>query len=73
VRKEYKRKDCTHVLSCKHCMGRNCCEYRMDCIPLKEMNGGRVKILVFGDRYWKGNREKKYIRYVGSWRVKKRD
>jgi len=69
--KEYKRKDCTHVLSCTHCIGRNYLTYTMDCIPLKEMNNGRIKIVVFGDRYWKGNLEKNRIRYVESWRVKK--
>lgn len=30
----------------------------MDCIPLKEMPDGRLKVLVFGDRYWKGHDDK---------------
>jgi len=61
--KEYRRKDCTHILSCRHCIGHNCFEYTMPCIPLK-------KILVFGDRYWDYNLEQKRIRYVESRRVK---
>jgi len=71
-KEHWKRTDCTHILSCRHCLGHNCLEYTMPCIPLKEMDGGRIKILVFGDRYWNYNLEQKRVRYVESWRVKKR-
>lgn len=63
------RKDCTHRLSCRHAVGRNGKNYYMDCIPLKEMPDGRLKVLVFGDRYWKGHDDKKKVRYVESYRV----
>jgi len=45
----------------------------MDCIVLKEMPGWRLKILVFGDRYWRHNKNRKRIRYVGKWRVIKKE
>ena len=63
------KKDCTHKLSCSHAIGTHRMNYTMDCIPLKEMPDGRLKVLVFGDRYWKGNDDKKKIRYVKSHRV----
>ncbi len=62
-------KDCTHKLKCRHAIGLHGMNYTMDCIPLKEMPDGRLKVLVFGERYWKGHDEKKRIRYVDSHRV----
>ena len=41
----------------------------MDCIPLKTMEDGRIKLLVFGRRYWKGHDDEKRIRYVSADRV----
>lgn len=64
-----KRKDCMYKLSCRHAIGTHGKNYTMDCIPLKEMPDGRLKILVFGNRYWKGHDNKKQIRYVKSYRV----
>ena len=63
------RKDCTQKLSCRHSIGTHGMNYNMDCIPLKKMPDGRLKILVFGERYWKGHDNKKRIRYVNSFRV----
>ena len=64
------RKDCMYNLSCRHATGTRGMNYTMDCIPLKEMSDGRLKVLVFCDRYWKGHDEKKRIRYVASHRVR---
>ena len=66
----YERKDATHKLSCSHNISRNCYDYFMDCIVLGKTKSGKLKILVFGDRYWKGHDDKKQIRYVDSYRVK---
>lgn len=68
------RKDATHRLSCRHAIGRHSYDYEMDCIVLKSMGNGKLKILVFGERYWKGGDDIKKIRYVDIFRVgKKRD
>jgi len=64
------KKDSTHKLSCRQGLCRSGIDYWMDCIILKEMSGNRLKILVFGDRYWKGHDGKKQIRYVDKFRVK---
>jgi len=63
-------KDATHKLSCRHAIGLNELDYYMDCIILKEMPNNRLKILVFGERYWKYHDDKKQIRYVDKFRVK---
>lgn len=65
--KEFVRSDATHLLSCRHCLGKNITNYEMRCIPLKAMPDGRLKILVFGDLFWGG--ENKKIRYVSANRV----
>lgn len=65
------RKDTTHRLSCSHAFNiLSRYDYWMDCIILKEMPNNRLKILVFGERYWKGHDDKKQIRYVDRYRVK---
>ena len=64
------RKDATHRLSCRHAIGLSGLDYYMDCIILKRMPNYRLKILVFGDRYWKRDKDKKRIRYVDESRVK---
>lgn len=59
-----------HVLNCKHSLGRVTYQYTMKCVPLKIMPDKlRVKICVFGERYWKGRSERKRIRYVPIYRV----
>ena len=66
-----KIKDSTHVLSCRHAFNQKSgYDYRMDCIILKKMPNDRLKILVFGDRYWRGYDDKKQIRYVDRSRIK---
>jgi len=63
-------KDATHRLSCSHAVNSvSRYDYCMDCIILKEMPNDRLKILVFGERYWKGYDDKKQIRYVDKFRV----
>ena len=65
-----RRKDATHNLSCRHSQNsRQHYDYWMDCIVLKEMPNDRVKIVVFGERYWKGRDFKTRIRYVDKSRV----
>jgi len=54
----------THWLHCSHCIGQNRTHYRMKSIPLKNMEDGRVKLLVFGERHWRGRDHIKRIRYV---------
>ena len=66
---KYKIKDATHKLICRHCCGRNYFEYYMKCIILKKMPNNRLKIIVFGDRYWKRDILKKRTRYVDCYRV----
>lgn len=61
--------DATHYLRCTHRIGLTSKEYVMRCIILKEMTGGRVKLLVFGERYWINKEYKKQIRYVNKSRV----
>jgi len=69
---EYNREDATHVVMCAHAIGRSRKEYTMDCIPLKDMGDGRWKILVFGERNWKGYENKKGVRYVYKQRLIKK-
>ena len=66
-------KDATHSLSCRHAIGVNGYDYSMRCIVLKRMAHNRLKILVFGDRYWKFHDDKKQIRYVDKYRVKPKE
>lgn len=66
-----KIEDATHRLECSHAFNiKSRYDYTMDCIILKEMPNDRLKILVFGDRYWKYHDDKKQIRYVDKFRVK---
>lgn len=64
-------RDATHVLCCSHCIGTSCYDYTMPCIVLKKMSGYRLKVLVFGDRYWKRDPDRQRVRYVAAWRVRK--
>jgi len=56
-----------YLLKCAHQVGRSRHEYLMECDVLKRMPDGRLKIRVYGDRFWK--RDKQRIRYVESVRV----
>lgn len=62
--------DATHYINCAHAIGTSRKEYRMRCIPLKITKKGKVKILLFGERYWMSNRTKKRVMYVPRWKVK---
>ena len=67
------RKDATHLLECSQCYcSTSRVDYFMKCIILKEMPNNRLKILIFGDRFWNrpSDNEKKRIRYVDKFRVK---
>lgn len=61
----------THLLSCRHAVGANGRDYLMHCDVLKEMADGRLKIKVYGERYWKDRRDKVSVRYVESSRITK--
>jgi len=61
--------DASHWLECVHAIGGNRYTYHMRCVPLKTMNDGRLKVLVFGDRYWKNRNSVKRVRYVPAHRV----
>jgi len=60
-------------LRCKHCIGRNCKDYTMDCEILKEMpDSKRYKVRVFGERFWDRTqkyKDKQRIRYVDKERI----
>ena len=60
----------SHWLQCGHYIGGNGFDYSMPCDVLKDMPGGRVKIRVYGNRYWGGSSAR--IRYVSKWRVRVR-
>lgn len=63
-------KEATHVLKCSHTIGSNRMPYTMDCLILKDMGDGRVKLLVFGDRYWINRDFTKRIRYMPKSRIR---
>jgi len=66
-------KNATHKLSCRHATNSiSGFNYLMECLILKEMPNDRLKIVVFGERYWIGYSHKKRIRYVDKSRVKPR-
>ena len=59
----------THLLLCTHAIGYSRTEYTMRCHVLKDMGDDRLKILVFGERYWKDKEDISSIRYVPKGRV----
>lgn len=61
----------THYLLCRHCVGTHCREYEMPCNILGRTKSGKLKIEVFGERYWKNTQHIKKIRYVKPCRVMK--
>ncbi len=58
----------THRLICRHVL-RWTKVYGMRCHVLKTMPGDRLKVLVFGERNWKGREHISRIRYVEASRV----
>lgn len=75
---ELNYENATHLLSCAHQMGwRNGKpngrrEYSMRCHIMKDMGDGRCKILVFGERDWKGKEHISHVRYVLKSRLTRR-
>ncbi|RMP33715.1 MULTISPECIES: hypothetical protein [Pseudomonas syringae group] len=57
-----------HRLICQH-VCRWTKTYTMPCQVLKTMPDGRLKVLVFGDRYWKGREHVQRVRDVEAGRV----
>ena len=67
---KYSIKDTDAKLICKHCVRTDRCRvYTMPCVILKKTKKGLVKIIVFGDRDWKGRNNIKHIRYVNPDRL----
>lgn len=56
-------------LICRHVMGRNITDYTMDCEVVKTMPDGRLKIKVFGERFWRDRKDRVKVRYVEANRV----
>lgn len=61
---KYDVSQATHKLKCRHAVGRNGSNYTMFCIVLRKTKSGRIKIVVFGDRFWRNRENRKRIRYV---------
>ncbi len=59
----------THQLICQH-VCRWTKTYAMPCHVLKAMPGDRVKVLVFGERHWRGREHIQRVRYVEAGRVR---
>lgn len=66
---EYTVENATHVLQCCRAIGRSRTNYFMKCIPMKKMPKDRLKIVVFGDRYWAGTEGTRRVRYVHESRL----
>jgi len=64
-------KNATHLLRCRRAVGPSGRTYFMHCNILKKMPDGRLKVLVYGNRYWKDRRDVARIRYVTADRVSK--
>ena len=62
----------THLLQCRHQIGRNGHDYEMRCHVLGQTKSGKVKILVIGERDWKDKNDIKKIRYVDSFRLREK-
>lgn len=59
----------THELECRHAIGSHGKTYYMRCHVLKKMPDGRLKLRVYGERYWKDRRDVVRVRYVDAQRV----
>lgn len=67
---KYDVSQATHRLRCCHKVGRGPgYNYTMPCIVLGRTKSGKTKIVVFGDRYWKGKDRRKRIRYVWGYKI----
>lgn len=63
---KYDVSDATHLLKCRHQIGRNGFNYTMPCLILDTTESGNIKVVVFGERYWKYKYHIKKIRYLLS-------
>ena len=66
---EYHVSEATHKLKCRHAIGRSGFNYTMPCLIIGRTKSRMLKIVVFGDRYWKHRDDRKRIRYVPPWDV----
>lgn len=58
-----------HLLNCTHRVGKSGTIFQMKAELLKTMPDGRVKIRVYGDRFWNNSEHKSRIRYVEASRI----
>lgn len=61
----------THLLKCRHAIGQSGRTYFMRCHVLKKMPDGRLKLQVYGKRYWRDQCDAIKTRYVNPDRVQK--
>lgn len=64
-----KPEEATHHLQCSHCQGRSVNYYKMRCILLGKTKAGKAKVLVFGERNWRGRDHVQKVRYVDEDRL----
>ena len=68
---EYDVSHATHVLKCRHQIGRNGYNYTMPCIILGRTKSRLLKIVVFGERNRAHSEQIKKLRYMPPWRITK--
>lgn len=66
---EYNVDQATHALACAHQQGRSRKNYYMKCIRLGETRSGKVKVVVFGNLFWRDTEHIKSVRYVEPYRL----
>lgn len=66
---DFNVEEATHKLACVHAQGGSRKHYWMRCIKLGETRSGKVKVLVFGRMFWKGQDHVRAIRYVEADRL----
>jgi len=69
---EYSCENATYEVECTQVYNNKRKMYTMPCHILKDMEDGRVKILVFGNRFRKGTEKQSRIRYVSKLKVRER-
>jgi hypothetical protein len=68
---EQSAKNATHLLICKHNIGRNGYQYEMPCHVLSgRLPSGKVKVRVWGSRNWIGYDHVSRVRYVWPHKIK---
>jgi len=63
---DYTIEEATHLLDCRHAIGSHGRDYCMKCIILGKTKSGNYKLLVFGERNWKGKEHIKNVRYISD-------